>query len=324
MRKFIHTLARILAAALLAAVAGSAAAQQAFPTRPITLVVPYGPGSGNDVIARILASKMTDNWGHPVVVVNRPGATGGLALETVAKSAPDGYTIVIASTSQIINQHLSNMRYDFLRDFAPVSLAGSMPFVVAVLSTFPAKTMNDLVAVAKASPRKLNHTGTVGSIQHFMAELLKSAAKIDMVLVPTKLVADGEADVLAGRVEVWIVTFNSAVARAKAGTVRVLAVTGDKRSPELPDVPTMDEAGYPTLNIVAAYYILAPAGTPSSIRSALNREFVKAMESKDVKDRLAAAGVTPKSSTPEELGALLKRDVPKWSKIVKDSGVRVD
>ncbi len=319
-----HAVARILTVALLVLLAGTAAAQQAYPNRPITLVVPYGPGSGNDVIARILAAKISDNWGHPVVVVNRPGATGGLALETVAKSAPDGYTIVIASTSQIVNQHLSNMRYDFLRDFAPVSLAGSMPFVVAVLSKFPANTMRDLVEVAKTSPRKLNHTGTVGSIQHFMAELLKSTAKIDMVLVPTKLVADGEADVLSGRVEVWIITFNSALARAKSGTVKVLAITGDRRSPELPNVPTMDEAGFPALNIVAAYYILAPVGTPSSITGILNREFVKAMDSKEVKDRLAAAGVTPKSSTPEELGALLKRDVPKWGKIVKDSGVRVD
>jgi len=186
------------------------------------------------------------------------------------------------------------------------------------------QTMNELVAVAKASPRKLNHTGTVGSIQHFMGEMLKSAGNIDLVLVPTKLVADGEADVLAGRVEVWIVTFNSAVAHAKAGRVRVLAVSGEKRSPELPDVPTMDEAGFPTLNIVAAYYILAPAATPRPIVDALNREFVKAMASKDVTDRLAAAGVTPKSSTSEELAALLKKDVPKWGKIVRDSGIRVD
>ncbi len=301
-----------------------AAYAQSYPNRPITYIVPYGPGSGNDVIARIVAQKITDNWGHSMVVVNRPGATGGIALEATAKALPDGHTIVIASTSQIINQHLSKMRYDFLRDFTPVSVSGTLPYAVSVLNTFPAKSLQELVGVAKSSPKKLNFTGTIGSIAHLMGEMLKSAGNVDLVMIPNKLAADAEADVLAGRVEIYFSTLSAALRQAKAGKLRVLAVCGEKRSAELPDVPTISEAGYPKLNIVAAYYILAPLGTPKPIITALNREFVKAIDAKDVRDRLAAAGVDANSSSPEELGALIKSEVARWGKIVKDSGIRLD
>jgi tripartite-type tricarboxylate transporter receptor subunit TctC len=259
-----------------------------------------------------------------VVVVNRAGATGGIALEATAKAAPDGYTIVIASTSQIINQHLSSMRYDFLRDFAPVSLSGTLPYAVSVLNSFPAKSLKDLVAMARSSPGKLNYTGTIGSIAHFMGEMLKSGGNIDIVMIPNKLAADAEADVLAGRIEIYFSTLSAALRQVKAGKLRVLAVCGEKRAAELPDVPTMTEAGYPKLDVVAAYYILAPAGTPKPIVTALNREIVKAIDAKDVRERLAAAGVEPMSSSPEELGALVKSEVARWGKIVKESGIRLE
>ena len=303
--------------------AGTALAQN-FPNKPITFIVPYGPTSGNDAIARILANKISDNWGNPVLVVNRAGATGGVGLEATAKSAPDGYTIVIASTSQIINQHLSKVRYDFVKDFAPVSLSGTLAYSAAVLKTFPAKSMNELVARAKASPGKLNFTGTIGSIAHFMGEMLKSGSNIDIVMIPNKLAADAEADVLSGRVEIWFAPLNSVLPYAKTGRVTVLGVAGEKRAVELPDVPTMAEAGYAALDVTAAYFILAAAGTPKPIVTALNRELVKAMASKDVRDRLAAIGVEPMSSTPEEVGALIKSEVGRWGKIVKESGIRLD
>jgi tripartite-type tricarboxylate transporter receptor subunit TctC len=302
----------------------SDARAQGYPNKPITFVVPYGPGSGNDVIARILANKLSENWGNPVMVLNRAGATGAVGLETTAKAAPDGYSIVIASTSQMINQHLSKVRYDMVRDFAPVSLSGTLSYSAAVLASFPAKTLNELVAMAKSNPGKLNYTGTIGSIAHFMGEMLKSAGNIDLVMIPNKLIADAEADVVSGRVEIWFAPLNNVLPYAKTGKMTVLGITGDKRAAELPDVPTMAEAGFPALDISANYYILAPAGTPKPIIAALNSEFVKAMGSKDVRDRLAAVGVDPKSSSPEEAGALLKSEVARWGKIVKESGIRVD
>ncbi len=314
---------RAVAATAIALTATNAHAQ-AYPKRPIAYVVPYGPGSGNDVIARIVARKITDNWGQQIVVVNRPGATGAIGLELTANAQPDGHTMVIASTSQIINQHLSKVRYDFLRDFAPISLSGTMPYAIVVLNTYPAKSLKELVALAKASPGKLNYTGTVGSIAHFMGEMLKASGNIDIVMVPNKLAAESEVDVLAGRIEIWISTLSTALKHAKANKVRVLGVGGGKRALELPDAPTMAEAGYPKLDVVAAYYILTPAKTPQPYINTLNSQFVKAIGDKEVKERLIAVGVEPNSSTPQELGALVKSDVAKWEKVVKESGFRLE
>lgn len=297
---------------------------QAFPKKPITYIVPYGPGSGNDVIARIVAKKISDNWGHSIVVVNRAGATGGIALELTASAPPDGHTIVIASTSQIINQHLSKVRYDFLSDFTPVALSGSLPYAVSVLKSFPVGSVKELVALARAHPGKMNFTGTVGSIAHFMGEMLKSAGGIDIVMIPNKLAAEAEADVLAGRIEIWFATLSTTLRQARPGKVKVLAVSGDTRSAEIPHVPTMAQAGYPQASVVAGYFILAPAATPKPIVDTLNGEIVRAIGDREVRERLAAAGVEPTSSTPQELGTLLKSEVARWEKIVKASGIRLE
>lgn len=313
----------IFSTAGLGLAAGAALAQN-YPNRPVTFVVPYGPGSGNDVIARILANRMSESWGNPVVVVNRAGATGAVGLESTANAAPDGYTIVIGSTSQMINQHLSKVRYDMVRDFAPVTFVGSLPYTAAVLSPFPAKSMKDLIAMAKANPGKLNYTGTTGSIPHFMGEMLKLADNVDLMRIPHKLIADAEADVVAGRVEIWFTPLNNVIPYSKTGRMRVLGVTGEKRSSELPDAPTFAEAGFPALDISAFYYILAPAGTPKPTVSTLNSEFAKALATKDVRDRLAAVGVEPRTSSPEEAAVLLRNEVAKWGKMVKESGIRAE
>jgi tripartite-type tricarboxylate transporter receptor subunit TctC len=199
-----------------------------------------------------------------------------------------------------------------------------LSYVIAVLSAFPAKSLSELVAMAKSSPGKLNYTGTIGSIAHFMGEMLKTAGGVDLVMIPNKLVADAEADVVAGRVEIWFTPLNNVLPYAKTGRMRVLGVTGEKRAAELPDVPTMAEAGFPTLDISANYYILAPAGTPKPVIGTLNSELAKAIASKDVRDRLAAVGVDPRSSSPEEAAALLKSEVARWGKIVGESGIRVE
>lgn len=317
-------LAQLSLPAVVLGLAAGAACAQAYPKRPIAYIVPYGAGSGNDVIARIVARKITENWGQQIVVVNRPGATGAIGLELTASAQPDGHTMVIASTSQIINQHLSKVRYDFLRDFSPVSLSGTMPYAIAVLNTFPAKSLKELAGLAKASPGKLNYTGTIGSIAHFMGEMFKSSGNVDIVMVPNKLSSEAEVDVLSGRIEIWVATMSAALRQAKTGKVRVLGVGGGKRSSELPEVPTMAEAGFPKVDVVAAYYILTPAKTPKPITDVLNAQFVKAIADKDVKERLIAAGVEPNSSTPQELDALVRSDVARWGKIVKESGIRLE
>ncbi len=303
--------------------AGNAHAQN-YPTKPITFVAPFGPGSGNDVIARIVAQKVSENWSQPVVVENRPGASGGIGMETTAKARPDGYTVVIASTSHIVNQFVSKTRYDMLKDFAPVSVTGSMPYVVAVTHASPARSMNELVAIAKSRPGKINYAAVPGGVPHFMGEMLKSARGIDIVMIPYKSTTDAEVDVISGRVEIWFTTMASALPLMKGNRVRILGVSGEKRAAVLPEVPTMAEAGLPTVDVTVGFFFLTAAATPKPIVDALNREIVKAIDTKDVRDRLAAAGVDPRSSSTEELDALLKSEVARWGKIIKDSGVRID
>jgi tripartite-type tricarboxylate transporter receptor subunit TctC len=304
-------------------VAGDARAQS-YPNKPIIYIAPFGPGSGNDVIARIVAQKVSENWTQPVVVENRPGASGGIGMEVAAKAPPDGHTIVIASTSHILNQFVSKVRYDIVKDFAPVSLTGSLPYVVAVTNSSPVKSMNELIAIAKSSPGKINYAAIIGGVPHFMGEMLKSARGLDIVMIPYKSTTDAEVDVISGRVEIWFTTMASALPQVRGGKVRVLGVAGEKRAAVLPEAPTMAEAGLPTLDVSVGFFILTAAATPRPIVNALNREIVKAIDAKDVRDRLAAAGVEPKSSSSEELDALLKGEVARWGKIIKESGIRLE
>jgi tripartite-type tricarboxylate transporter receptor subunit TctC len=215
--------ARFAVSALLPAAAfGLAAAPalgQTFPSKPITFIVPYGPGTGNDVIARILSNKVSENWGHPMVIDNRPGAAGAIGTDLTAKAAPDGHTILIGSTSQILNQFISKVNYDTLRDFAPVIVPGTLPYVLAVPNASPAKSIKELVAFAKSRPGKVNYAGTFGSVPHVMGEMLKSAGGIDIALITYKSTPDAIPDVLANRVDIWFTTMASAVPLAKAGKV---------------------------------------------------------------------------------------------------------
>lgn len=297
---------------------------QSYPNKAISFLVPYGPGTGIDVVARVIAQKLSDNWGQPVVVENRPGATGGIALEMTAKAPPDGYTIIIASGSQIINQHASKARYDMVRDFAPVSLAALQPLVLAVSNDSSAKSMSELVALAKSRPGKLNYAATPASTFHFMGEMLKSAQKIDLVMIPYKSTTDAVTDLVSGRVEIWFTQLPTALPLVKSGKIRVLGISGEKRSNLLPEVPTMVEVGTPEIDVSSTLFIVAPAATPRPIINALNGEIAKVLATKEIADRLTASGFEPKSSTPEELGAFIKSEVVRWGKVVKESGIRLD
>jgi len=316
----------VIAVSLLVAVAtwgvGQALAQN-YPSKPVSFIVPYGPGTGNDIIARIVSNKVGENWSQPIVVENRSGAAGAIGTELVAKAQPDGHTILIASTSQLINPFISKVRYDLLRDFTPVVVPGTLPYLLAVPKASPATSIRDLVAQAKAMPGKFNYAGTFGSVSHFMGEMLKTAGGIDIALITYKGTPDAIADVIGNRVQIWFTTMATGTPLAKADKVKVLAVAGNKRAAVLPDVPTMNEAGFPTLDVSATFYILAPAATPRPVIAVLNREMVKALGAGDVKDKLAAAGVELNSTTPEEASALLKTQVAGWGKVVKESGVEM-
>jgi tripartite-type tricarboxylate transporter receptor subunit TctC len=318
--RFALALCSSAAAAVLPA--GPAAAQT-FPSKPISFIAPYGPGSGNDLIARIIAQKVGDGMGHAMVVENRAGAAGAIGTELTAKAPPDGHTIVIVSTSQTINPYVTKVNYDLLRDFAAVIRPAMLPYVLAVPSASPAKSIKELVAVAKANPGKFNYAGTYGSASHFMGEMLKSAGRIDISLVSYKSTSDAVADVIANRIGIWFTTSATGVPLAKGGKVRIIGVSGKERLAALPEAPTMAEAGFPTLDVGVNFYILAPAKTPKAAVTTLNQHIGKALATQDVKDKLAAQGVDATVTTPEEAAAILKNEIADWGRIVKESGVKM-
>lgn len=296
---------------------GGQALAQSFPSRPVTIIVPYGPGSGNDVIARELAQKLTEILGSPVVVENKAGANGNIAVDYVAQTKPDGYTVLLSSTSGLINQITNTVRTDMRKDFDPVGFAGTLPYVLAVHPDFPANSVADLVALAKKDPGKLNFNGPVGSMSDYLGKVLMSTTGVDMVMVPYKSTSDAQVDVLAGRIELWFTTAASALSLAKAGRVKVLAVTGEKRLQVLPNVPTVAEAGFPALTAEVAFFILAPAGTPKDVLTKLNQAVGVALHTKSVEDRLATQGVQMKIGTSEQVRAYIRAELEKWQRVLK-------
>ena len=301
---------------------GPAAAQK-FPAKPIQFIVPYGPGSGNDLIARVIAQKIGDTMGHPLVVENRSGAACAIGTELTAKATPDGHTILIASTSQTINPYVTKVNYDLLKDFAAITVPATLGYVLAVPSSSQAKSIKELVALCKANPGKFNYAGTFGSASHFMGEMLKSAGDIDISLVSYQSTSDAVADVIANRVGIWFTTTATGIPLGKSGKVRIIGVSGKERLGIIPDTPTMVEAGFPTLDVGVNFYILTAAATPKAAVQKLNEAFGKALASNEVKDKLAAQGVDAKGTTPEEAASILRDEIASWGKVVKASGVKM-
>jgi tripartite-type tricarboxylate transporter receptor subunit TctC len=317
----------ILILAALALPCGSALSQ-AYPTRPIRMVVGFPPGGGTDVVARIISPKLSENLGQPVVIENRPGATGTVAAGAVAKSPPDGYTIMMGhvSVNAIAPSLFPNLPYDVIKDFAPITLAASVPHFIVVHPSVPVKSIQELIAYAKARPGKLSFPSAGnGSTPHLAGEIFKSMAGLNIVHVPYKGTGQSMADLLAGQHQVAFDTAPASAGNVRSGRMRVLGVSSAKRVPEYPDVPTVAEAGVPGYEVTTWYGVFAPGGTAPAIVNRLHADTMKAMQSPETRARLAEAGADGAvTRTPEEFAAMVRADVARYAKIIKDTGLKID
>ena len=300
---------------------------QDYPSRPVTLIVPYAAGGGNDVMARIVAEKMSKSLGQQIVIENKGGAGGSIATRQVAKAAPDGYTLGLGGTgTHAINPTLyPNVGYDPRKDFAPVGLIATSALVVLVNTTVPVKTIGELIALAKRDPGKLNYASAgVGSGIHLGAELFATMAGVKLTHIPYKGSSPALTDLIGGHVAIYFSSLPPAIALIKEGKVRALAVTGPARSPLLPDLPTVAEAALPGYESVLHYGIVAPAGTPRPIVNKLNAAMQAALAEPEVRERIIADGAEPLPGTPEDYATDIDREETKWSKVVKVSGAKVE
>ncbi len=301
-----------------------AAYAQVYPAKPIRFVSPFPAAGVNDIIARIIALKMSEALGQQWVVENRPGAGGNIGTGYVAKAAADGYTLLNGGMGSLtVNPFTGKVPYDTLRDFAPVILMARAPNVVTVHPALPVKSVQDLIALAKARPGQLNYaSGGVGSTPHLSGALFASMAGINIVHVPYKGGALASVDLLAGQVELSFLGIPSSLPFIREGKLRGLAVTGMQRSPELPGVPTVHEAGLPGYDVNPWYGVLAPAGTPHDIIARLNTAIARIVRTPEVGRQFTVQGVESTSTTPEEYAAIIKADFAKWGKVVRDAGIR--
>jgi len=307
------------------ALAGAAHAQDRYPSHPVRLIVPFAPGGGADICARTIAAKLTERFREQVLVDNRPGAGGNVGTDIVARSAPDGYTLLLVSSSYGANPSLYKLSFDPVNGFEPITLVSEQPFILVVHPSLPARTVKELIALAKAKPGALNYASSgAGGIVHLGTEYFKSMAGVDLVHIPYKGGNTAHNDLIAGFVQVYFGTILSTLPVVKSGKLRALGVSTEKRNAALPDVPTVAEAGVPGFSFSGWYAVLAPAKTPRDITTALNREIVALLQAPDVKERLAAEGSTVVASTPEVLRDYLRRDIAKWQKVVKAANIRLE
>ena len=312
---------RAAVASAMAGVAASAmpgpAGAQDFPSKPITIVVPFGPGTVNDIIARQLGQDMTATLGQSIVVENRAGATGNIATDYVAKARPDGYTLLIASTSLLLNQVTGNATLDLVKDLTPVAFAGRTVYSLFVPNELPVNNVAELVELARRQPGKLNYAGYVGGVPQFLGEMLNRAAKINTVMVPYKSTTDAQVDLMANRIQIWFTPVGSGVPVYNAKQARMIAVTGDTRVRVLPEIPTFKEAGYADLTVEVAYFLLAPKGTPQPVVDKLAGAVDKALQNPKIKEALLTQGVEDKRGTPAEVSAYLAAEARRWTEVVK-------
>lgn len=296
----------------------------AFPEKPIRLIVPSPPGGGNDIMARLAAQRLNAAWNQPVVVDNRPGAGGGIAFEMAARATGDGYTLLLGSTNLSVLPYMAKVGYDPLKSFSPVSLMATAMNILLVYPGVPAKSAAELIALAKAKPGQLNYaSGSVGSSTHLAAEMFKMMAGVDVVHVPYKGAGPALIDLMGGRVQMMFSNPAAAYGYVQAGKLRALAVSGDKRSAKLPDIPTLAESALPGFEASTWWGILAPAGTPVAIVNAVNGELARYLTQPEVQNRIVALGADVVGGPPQRLTDLLKAEIPKWARVVREAHIKL-
>ena len=320
----ISRIALALSAVMAAVIAAAPAAAQTYPARPVRMIVAFAPGGPLDIHARIVGQKLGEAWGQSVVIENRGGATGTIGADLVAKAPADGYTVLAnASAHVIVPALMAKLPYDPIKDFAPVTVMGSAPLLLAVTPTLPAKTVKELVALGKARPGELAFgSGGAGTSTHLSGELLKTATGVKMTHVPYKGSGAAMLDVVAGHVPMTFSSITAAVELLKARRVRAIAITSEKRYPQLPDLPTFAESGYKSLTIGSWYGIWLPAKTPEAVVSKFNADAVRVLNLPDVRARFSELGGEPVGNTPAQFDAFQKAEMVRWAKVVKDSGAK--
>ncbi len=300
-----------------------AALGQAYPTKPVRMIAASSPGSAVDIVARIVAQKLGEQLGQQVIVDNRAGAGGNLGAELAAKAAPDGYTLFMGTPAHAINTGLyRKLNYDLIRDFAPVTQVTSGQYVVVVHPSLPAKSIRELIALARAKPGQLNYASAgSGNATHLAGELFASATRIKLVHVPYKGSGPAVTDLVGGQVQLMFANLVAALPQVKTGRIRALAVTGQTRAAAAPELPTVIEAGVPGYVVTSWFGVLVPVATPRELIMKLNAELARTMSAPDVRDRLAADGAEPTTGTPEQFGAFLRAEITQWTKVVKDAGI---
>lgn len=306
--------------------AGALAYAQAYPTKPIRLIVPYPPGAGTDIIARTVGQKLGETLGQQVVVDNRGGGGGVIGADAAAKSPPDGYTMVLVTSTFAMTPTLQKPPYDPVHDFTPLVLLAAVPNILVVNPSIPASNVQELIALARAKPNEISYaTSGNGTVSHLLTEWLRSlVGGMQLVHVPYKGNAQALTDLLGGHVSIMFSALPSAMQYIAAGRVRPIAITSKARSAAVPQVPTFVESGVPDFVFSSEFGLLMPAKTPRDIVVRLNREIVKILRLPDVRDRLAAQGAEPVGNTPEEYAASLKADLARWAKVVKTTNIRAD
>jgi len=316
----------IVAASAVAASSIAPVFAQQYPSKPIRLVLPFPPGAPSDLVGRTIGQKMGEQMGQNLIPDNRTGAGGTLGLSIVAKSPPDGYTLLVTSPTMALSPLLySNLSYDVARDFTPVARLASIENVMLVHPSVPARSLKDFIALVRSNPGKLNYgSGGPGTTNHLANELLKSLEKLNMVHVPYKGATVATTALMGGEVDEVIVSVASVLPLIKAGRVRALAVLSEKRVPTLPNVPTSKEAGFPNFQMSIWYGMMAPGGTPREIVTRLHREVARALEDPALQKHMANAGMDPWLGTPEDMGNLLRSEMARYAKIIQSAGIRKD
>jgi tripartite-type tricarboxylate transporter receptor subunit TctC len=313
----------ILTFAALATMAGEGAHAQAYPVKPVRIVVPFAPGGGVDVTARILAQRLTDRVGQSFLVENRTGASGIIGTEYVAKSAPDGYTLLVGSqTTQAVVPAMYKVSYDTARDFAGVTVIATSPLLIVIHPSLPVRSVKELIALAKSRPGQLTFGAASGGTPHMAGELFKLVAGVDMLFVPYKGEGPAIADAMGGQISLVFSNLPVALPQARAGKLRGIAITSPQRVASASEFPTVAESGLPGYEAATWFGLLAPAATPRDVIAKLNAESVSALNVPEVKERMAAQGLFVVANTPEQFAAFLKTEIPRWAKVVKDARVK--